>query len=46
MEERGGDYGELLERRERLRVINAQITTLRGGRVAVAVAGAADNMLT
>ncbi|WP_260597172.1 hypothetical protein [Sphingomonas endolithica] len=39
MEERGGNYAELLERRERLRVINAQITTLRGGKVAVAVAG-------
>jgi hypothetical protein len=39
MEERGGDYAEVLERRERLRVINAQITTSRGGRVAVAVVG-------
>jgi hypothetical protein len=39
MEERGGNHAELLEHRERLRVINAQIATLRGGKVAIAVAG-------
>ncbi len=43
MEERGGNHAELLEGRERLRVINAQITTLRGGKVAAAVTGV-DNV--